>query len=158
MGELIDETERLLLRELDMTEVPAYREVVLRCPEGIEKDLLEASGEEFKARHEAYIKYQYGFFGYGIWGLFLKNEPATLIGIAGVVNGEESGLGEVSYAILPEYRRQGYAYEAVKAVLEYGREAGFTRFIARIDADNEPSVRLARKVGLTVQTSAANLR
>lgn len=55
---------------------------------------------------------------------------------------------EVGYAIEPEYRQHGYAFEAVQALFEWARrEHGVHHFVASISPSNEPSLALARKLG-----------
>jgi ribosomal-protein-alanine N-acetyltransferase len=54
---------------------------------------------------------------------------------------------ELGYTIFPEHRRQGYATEAVQALLEWARTQGIERFIASVGPDNEPSLALVRRLG-----------
>ncbi len=54
---------------------------------------------------------------------------------------------EVGYTVFPEHRRQGYATEAVRALLAWAREQGVDRFIASVAPANEPSLRLVRRLG-----------
>ena len=55
---------------------------------------------------------------------------------------------ELGYTIFAPYRRQGYAYEACAALMEWAhREHGVTRFVVSISPDNAPSLGLARKLG-----------
>lgn len=58
------------------------------------------------------------------------------------------GAVEFGYTIFPPYRRQGYAYEAAQALMQWARTThGITRFVLSIAPDNEPSLRLAAKLG-----------
>ena len=58
------------------------------------------------------------------------------------------GAVEVGYAIRPEHRRRGYAYEAVQALFDWAtREHSVRRFIASVSPRNEPSLRLIEKLG-----------
>lgn len=163
MSELIDVTGRLVIRELGMNDINTYQNIIEACALGVLPDLVGLSADEFAERHEAYIKYQYGFYGYGIWGVFLKGSVPSydeylsghegpMIGIVGLVNGSASGIGELSYAILPKYRRNGYALEAVRAAMEYGTECGFKGFEAVIEPSNTASLALAAKLGVTVRS------
>jgi ribosomal-protein-alanine N-acetyltransferase len=55
---------------------------------------------------------------------------------------------EVGYSIYPEYRRQGYALEAVEALFDWAtREHGIHRFVASVSPENDPSLGLVRKLG-----------
>ena len=54
---------------------------------------------------------------------------------------------EVGYTVFAEHRRQGYAGEAVRALLGWAREQGVGRFIASVAPHNEPSLRLVRRLG-----------
>jgi RimJ/RimL family protein N-acetyltransferase len=56
---------------------------------------------------------------------------------------------EVGYTVFPEHRRQGYATEAVRALLAWAREQGVDHFIASVAPQNEPSLRLVRRLGFT---------
>lgn len=161
MPTLIDVTDRLVIRELDMTDLSDFQKIVNTCTEGIDDDLIGLSEEEFASRHKAYIKYQYGFYGYGIWGIFLKGsvsgydsyrreDEGILIGIVGIINGSASRVGELSYAIAPGYRHLGYAYEASVAAMEYGRECGFTSFETRVNSNNSASIALAQKLNIHI--------
>jgi [ribosomal protein S5]-alanine N-acetyltransferase len=58
----------------------------------------------------------------------------------------ESAL-EIGYAILPEHRRQGYATEAVEALMGWARTQGISHFVASVAPANEPSLAIIRKLG-----------
>lgn len=55
---------------------------------------------------------------------------------------------EIGYTIFPAYRRQGYAREAVAAVMAWAAgEHGVPRFVLSISPENEPSLKIARHFG-----------
>ncbi len=55
---------------------------------------------------------------------------------------------EIGYAVISEHRRRGFAEEAVRTILAWtARECGVTRFRARIEPRNTPSLNLIRKLG-----------
>jgi RimJ/RimL family protein N-acetyltransferase len=57
--------------------------------------------------------------------------------------------GELGYVFDPDCGGRGYATEAASAVLRLGFEGlGLHRIVARVDERNEPSVRLARRLGM----------
>jgi len=61
----------------------------------------------------------------------------------------EHAGGELGYVFNPALGGRGYATEAANAMLRLGFEGmGLHRIIARIDERNEPSVKLARRLGM----------
>lgn len=57
--------------------------------------------------------------------------------------------GEVGWVLHPDHGGRGYATEAVQALLGLAFDGlGLHRVAARIDARNEPSLRLARRLGM----------
>jgi ribosomal-protein-alanine N-acetyltransferase len=55
---------------------------------------------------------------------------------------------EIGYSVQERYRRQGFAREAVRAMLDWAAgEHGIHRFIASISPANEPSLALTRSFG-----------
>jgi RimJ/RimL family protein N-acetyltransferase len=57
--------------------------------------------------------------------------------------------GELGYIFNPDAGGRGYATEAARAVLGLGFDGlGLRRIIARLDERNEPSARLARRLGM----------
>ena len=85
--------------------------------------------------------------------IVLRNGKRELVGNAGF-HGEPgvNAVGnpravEVGYGVLPEHRRQGYASEAVAALLAWARTQGIDHFVASIAPDNEPSLAIIHKLG-----------
>lgn len=55
---------------------------------------------------------------------------------------------EVGYTIFPAYRRQGYATEACRGLMDWAHtEHAINRFILSIAPDNTPSLRIAHRLG-----------
>jgi RimJ/RimL family protein N-acetyltransferase len=62
---------------------------------------------------------------------------------------QEHASGEIGYVFHPDLSGRGYATEAADALLRLGFEGlGLHRITARIDERNEPSARLARRLGM----------
>jgi RimJ/RimL family protein N-acetyltransferase len=85
--------------------------------------------------------------------LTLGAEVAATGELAGDVilmwHSREHAGGEVGYVLNPTLSGHGYATEAARALLRLGFEQlGLHRIVARIDEENEPSVRLARRLGM----------
>jgi RimJ/RimL family protein N-acetyltransferase len=61
----------------------------------------------------------------------------------------EHAGGEIGYIFDPRLGGRGYATEAADVMLRLGfQELGLHRIVARIDERNEPSARLARRLGM----------
>jgi RimJ/RimL family protein N-acetyltransferase len=57
--------------------------------------------------------------------------------------------GEIGYMLNPDFAGRGYATEAAHALLRLGfDDLGLHRIIARLDERNEPSARVARRLGM----------
>ena len=54
---------------------------------------------------------------------------------------------EIGYTIFPEHRRNGYATEAVEALLDWARAQGIHHFVASVGPGNEPSLRIVQRLG-----------
>ena len=84
--------------------------------------------------------------------LFLAVEVASLGQVVGDVmlsftSAEHRG-GEVGWVLNPDHSGRGYATEATHAVLHLAfNELGLHRVVARVDARNDPSLRLAARLG-----------
>jgi len=64
-------------------------------------------------------------------------------------NSREHSTGEIGYVFHPDLAGRGYATEAAEAMLRLGFNIlGLHRIIARIDERNEPSARLAHRLGM----------
>lgn len=189
----ITTTDRCLIQELTMEQLPGLlllQEENKNNPSGCffpKNSPTTSQAEEFLLN---YIKNQYAFYGYGIYGIF-KKETKTFLGIAGFspienmpdqnksntsnildINTKESNrklssaplstdshsvseqdynnydnyYAEIGYSILKRFQRQGIASEVLPHLLHFGKEyLGFTEIITRIERDNIPSIRLAKK-------------
>src|SRR5262249_55645761 len=60
------------------------------------------------------------WFGWGIW-LIVHAADAAIIGDIGFKGPpDRDGLVEIGYSVVPDYRRQGYASEAARALVSWG--------------------------------------
>ena len=134
---VIFETQRLIVREMRISDLPSFYEMYE--DEQIKKynPLLSNNVKEEEDKLKAYINTVYPLYGYGIWTLVEKNSN-QIIGRAGVENGDE-----LQYMIKAEYRRCGYAKEAINAILEYMYlEMKMEDFTVKIHNNNLPSIKL----------------
>lgn len=89
--------------------------------------------------------------GFGLYAVTLKGH-ASPIGMCGLIKREGLDDVDLGFAYLPQYRAQGYAYEAAAAVLAYGRrEFGLKRIVAITSLDNERSIQLLEKLGFVFE-------
>jgi len=90
----------------------------------------------------------YERFGFGLYLTELRSTE-TPIGICGLLKRETLDDVDVGFAFLPQYWRQGYAFESAAAVLTYGRDVlGLDRIVAITSPDNEASIKTLNKLGL----------
>jgi len=69
-------------------------------------------------------------------------------GPPGVNGPKKADALEVGYTVFEPFRRQGYATEAVQAILAWARDEHSVRaFIASVSPANEPSLALVRRLG-----------
>ncbi|TCP55006.1 RimJ/RimL family protein N-acetyltransferase [Tamaricihabitans halophyticus] len=81
--------------------------------------------------------------------LVIEYDSATIGDIALWFTDKEHRMAEIGWVLDPEFGGQGFATEAVHAVLEASFEVyGLHRVSAQMDARNTASARLASKVGM----------
>lgn len=152
---VILETERLVLREIMEPDTEnLYR--LYQCPDvapWVQESVLGFS--ELKDFMASYCKYRYPLYDYGMW-IIEDKVTGSFVGEAGI---EEDSLAEsksavileAGYVIEPSCRNQGYASEALRAVVAYARQAkslyNFTQVHCYIHPDNLPSIRTALNCG-----------
>lgn len=65
----------------------------------------------------------------------------------------EQREAELAYVVLPRHQGQGYAVEAARALLDWAfTVAGLQRVVARLEARNAASARVAEKLGMRRET------
>ena len=95
------------------------------------------------------ILHQYTKYGYCFWKVLLKPGD-QFVGIAGLLHQEidNEPETEISYRMLPEHWKKGYATEAAKACKQYAEtKLGKKRLISLIHPQNDASIRVANKLG-----------
>lgn len=144
------ETERLRLRRSrpeDAETISAYRSIpeVRRYqgwertdPQGVREQI-----EEMAARAP-------GEPGGWVQLSVEERESGRLVGDVGLSPAEgEPGVIKVGYTIAPEFQRRGYATEAVRALVDYAFDVlGADIVRAYASEENDPSIRVAEKVGM----------
>ena len=109
------------------------------------EDLFQDPDEE-NAYMEAYIRQIYGFYGFGMWTVLLKN-TGHVIGRAGLSIREGYELPELGFVIDVSHQGRGYALEACRAILTYAKEElCFEQVQALVRQENEASINLLKKL------------
>ncbi len=168
------ETERLLIRPLTVEDLNDIHRL-------LDVDLQWAGPNVSLEQRQHRLLFQIGLAHwqdtgclYGDRGIVLR-ESGRLIGICGfrpwICSAAERGLFEptrieddlrlatlelgVGYALSSQYRRQGYAAEAVWALIEHAfRALRVRRIVALAERGNLDSVDLMRRVGMKVAFNA----
>lgn len=97
----------------------------------------------------------YDRFGFGLY-LVERKSDAAAIGICGLIQRDTLPDVDIGLAFLPDYRRQGYAFESSVAVLEHGRrDFGLKRIVALTAPDNDDSIRVLKKLGFQFEAFIA---
>ncbi|MEH2181661.1 GNAT family N-acetyltransferase [Nostoc sp.] len=87
--------------------------------------------------------------GWGIW-LMIHVADSTLIGDLGFGGKpDRTGTVEMGYEVLSAYRQQGFAFEAVKALVDFAfTQPELKRIIAHSPEDHVASIRILEKLGM----------
>lgn len=143
-------TDRLEIRELTISDFDAlytiYQEPTInRFLENYSNDYhLE------KAKLAAYIQNIYQYYGFGLWGVFTK-EDNQLIGQCGIELKQlkDTSEYEIGYLIRSQSQGKGYGRECMNAVIHYGlTKLGASRIVAVIDKKNISSINFAKSIGM----------
>lgn len=142
-------TERLLIRETTLEDIDEFYKIyadpeMTRYMEGLFDD-----PEDEKRYQKDYIEKVYGLMGFGVWTV-IRLSDNRIIGRAGysIRNGFEDI--ELGFLIGTQFQKQGYAYEACKAILDYGRDILlFDKVQTLVKKENLVSLHLCSKLGFT---------
>ncbi len=175
------ETERLILREvvesddefiLDLLNQPSFIKYI--------GDRNVRNVDEAKDFIENRYRASYAEHGFGLYTVELKIDEAetrtlvsvlnvaenTLanarvsaieepipIGICGFVKRETLPDADIGFAFLPQFEKQGFAFESANAMMNYGRDVlGLKRVLAITTKNNESSGRLLAKLGFEFES------
>jgi RimJ/RimL family protein N-acetyltransferase len=149
------ETERLLLRRLEIGDAPFIFELVndpawLRYigDKGV-RTLDDARNYIRNGPQDMYSRH-----GFGLYCVELK-EGGTPIGVCGLLRRDSLPDADIGFAFLPAFRSQGFARESAAATLAYARGTlSLERVLAIVSPDNQDSAKLLEKIGLRMERSA----
>jgi ribosomal-protein-alanine N-acetyltransferase len=87
-----------------------------------------------------------------IWdGIIIHTADNVIIGDMGFIGGpDETGVVEIGYSIIPEYRNRGYATEMAQALIRWAfQQQEIKAVIASCLYDNIGSIKVLEKVGMS---------
>ncbi len=143
-------TERLLLRMLEQSDFEDYAAIhtdpeVTRFTTRTHLDRMETW------RHLAMIVGHWHLRGFGMWGVFARDN-GQLVGRVGFLQPEGWPDFELGWTMGRASWGKGYAPEAARACLDYAFDVmKRDRVISLIDPNNIASIRVAEKIGETVE-------
>lgn len=152
-GAAVIETARLLLRPLTMDDLDdLYR--LYRDPE-VRRYFPEGTLDRRQTAEELawIIEEYYGRYGYGLWATIHKSS-GDFVGRCGLLPWTIDGQFEVEVAYLLARTRwgRGLGTEAARGVRDHGfGQLRLPRLISLIDPENRASMRVAEKIGMSLE-------
>lgn len=140
-------TERLLLREFDISDAENFYELNLN------PNVIKYTGNSaFKCIDEArdflknYSDYQRN--GYGRWAVIDKSTNQFL-GWCGLKHDEKLRETDIGFRFFEHFWDQGFATESAKACIDYGfKELNLKIIVGRAMKENTTSIKVLEKTGL----------
>ena len=144
---VILETNRLLLRELDVNDAERFYQLN-ENPKVIQYTGNSAFASLAEAKDFLSNYQDYKLNGFGRWAVIDKQTEAFL-GWCGLKFCEVENEVDIGFRFFEEHWNHGYATESAKACLEYGFEKlGLRRIVGRAMKENIASVKVLEKIGL----------
>lgn len=145
------ETQRLSLRHLELDDAP-FILALLNDPGWIRYigDRGVRTVEAAAAYLESRMLAQYAQHGFGLW--MVEGRAGEAMGICGLVKRDALPAPDLGFAFMPDFRRQGYAYESALAVRDHATAAlGIPRLLAITSPVNIASSRLLERLGFAAE-------
>ena len=116
---VIGRSERVLLREMKMSDLEAFYSFSNAGDEPVLQAFLKETYAESENNLKAYIENMYPMYDYGIW-VVESIDDGEVIGLCGLGQAEVKGefCTDLGYYICPKWRKRGFAYESIEIVLE----------------------------------------
>ena len=145
-------TERLVLRPMSVSD---YEDMYDYAKSGeLTKYLLWSPhpSSEYTKKYLKFVEKRYRMGDFYDWAIEEKSS-GRMIGSCGFTTIDiEHRKGEIGYVINPTFHRCGYAVEAAQAIIEFGfYDLDLNRIECRIMKENEPSFKVAKKLGMTFE-------
>lgn len=140
---------RLRLREMTIDDAPTIH-ALLTDPVFVAMVGDRGVHDVDDARRAIVERYRPGYArdGFGLW-LIERAADGRPLGTAGLLRREGLDDVDIGYALLPAARGEGYALEAVRAMLDWAAGRGIAPIVAVVVAENAPSRAILERVGMT---------
>ncbi len=146
---IVLETERLILREFNLTDVQFI--IQLLNSEGWIKFIGDRNIKTEEQAKEYLLNgpiKSYHENGFGLSLVELKSNSES-IGMCGLIKREGLDHPDIGFAFLPEFSGKGYAVEIAKEVMNYAKkELKLSCVMAITLPNNTTSIKLLKKIGL----------
>lgn len=148
MEQMILETDRLQLREMELSDIASLSTILQD-----ERVMYAYNGAFNEEETMAWMQKQlqrYKEFGFGLWAVLLKGSN-EMIGQCGITmqDYKETRVPEIGYLLAYKYWHKGYATEAAVACREYGiNKLRFDSLYSIIRDTNLPSQKVALRNGM----------
>ncbi|MGY4830015.1 GNAT family N-acetyltransferase [Sphaerotilaceae bacterium SBD11-9] len=152
MTEFILHTERLALRRFDAGDA-GFILTLVNDPGWIQaiNDPGVRTLDDAREWIDTRLTQVYARQGFGFWAVLRRGDPQP-IGLCGLIKRDTLPEVDVGYAFLPAFRGQGYAREAARGCLVYGRDVlGLKRILAITSPDNLASQRVLEAAGMRLE-------
>ena len=154
---IICETPRLILRQFKESDVESLLSFQ-SDPEVMRFSIKgPATREDIQTKYLPSCWKRYSRDGLGQWAVVRKSD-GICVGECGICAQEVDGerAFEISYRMRRDCWGIGLATEAAQACRDYGfKQAGLRRLISIIEAENTASIRVAEKIGMTLEKRAS---
>ncbi|MCH5271747.1 MAG: GNAT family N-acetyltransferase [Lachnospiraceae bacterium] len=145
----IMETKSCILRETTEEDLDAFYRIYAEPSITRYMENLFEDREKERAYIAQYREKIYGFYGFGIWTVLLK-ETEEIIGRAGLDMRAGFEEPELGFLIGVPWQGRGFAQEICEAILFYAKAAlEFTQVQAMVEPENDVSLMLLDKLGFT---------
>lgn len=142
------ETKRLILKPMELSDASFILEHI--NTEDWKRYIADRNVKTIKEA-ENYIRNRYLQNGKQVYAVWLKEENKA-IGTAGLYTRDGLELKDLGYSISPDYYRNGYAFEASEALIDFAKEdLGEEQLCAITATYNQASQQLLKKLGFAQQ-------
>lgn len=139
-------TGRLIVRETTESDVDVFYEMYKDPSMTAFMEPLYQDREAERKYVKEYREKVYSCQEFGIWTL-IDRESGAIIGRGGLNFRSGYDNVEIGFAIAKEYRRRGYATEAVKSFIEFAKEKELGDINALVMPGNKASEEMLKKIG-----------